>query len=414
MSSRAYLISVAIFSFIGLVFSALSAKVYAAALYGQGSSFCNFSERLNCEAVIGSPWSYLLGIPLSSWGLVYFVGIFFLALRSLRVGRPSAGTACSILTILSGVGTAFSALLFYISETIIQVLCPLCLGVYLATLLLFVVSLFAELDLSLAQKIWRGVKSSFGLFRVIFNMGGEFAVADVRAARLLPIFIVALGYFSARGPILFAGLIGVEPSTHLGDRATIPLNVDEFGGGDFARGNPDAAITIVEFADFQCPWCRDIYPVVEEILERHPDKTYYVLMNYPLDGACNPQIKGKGHENSCYAAHVARCSGEQGKYWEVVEMLFSAPELVGKLPAYHVRQEINRELENLGLDMKAIDECLASDRQLKQIQKDIERGEAAGIAGTPAFWINGKQVENLSFEGLTKLIEDEIARQSLG
>src|SRR5690606_28441524 len=96
------------------------------------------------------------------------------------------------------------------------------------------------------------------------------------------------------------------------------LLLEQGAWGDYYVGSPQAPIQIVEFFDYECPFCRKFYGTLRDILKDYEGKYLLVYKNFPIDASCNPSIKFKAHEHACYAAHVARCAGEQGKFHEVL------------------------------------------------------------------------------------------------
>jgi protein-disulfide isomerase len=176
--------------------------------------------------------------------------------------------------------------------------------------------------------------------------------------------------------------------------------------GDYTLGNPSAPIQIVEFADFECPACRQMYTMLHSILSRYEGKYYFVFRNYPLDGACNPAIQGEFHRYACVAAMFTRCAGEQGKFWEALDLVFTDPLLAGEEPVSKVKDAlVTRAAETLSLDRDGVVECLSSGRYLTKIQSDIAAGDAAGLEGTPALWINGKAVGRPSVDAIEKIFD---------
>ncbi len=169
-------------------------------------------------------------------------------------------------------------------------------------------------------------------------------------------------------------------------------------------GSPDATVTIVEFTDYQCPFCqRHSLQTLPQIKKEYVDtgKVKYVLKNFPLT-----QI----HPHAISAAEAAECAGEQGKYWEMHEKLFSEQkQWAGSNDASAVFKSFAKEL---GLDEKAFDECMTSERYKDKIMADQKEGIAAGVTGTPAFFINGQFISGAQpFQVFQQMIEQALAGQ---
>ncbi|HEX4001033.1 MAG TPA: thioredoxin domain-containing protein [Candidatus Acidoferrales bacterium] len=161
------------------------------------------------------------------------------------------------------------------------------------------------------------------------------------------------------------------------------------------RGDAKAPVTIVEFADFSCPYCRQVEPTVNELLAKYPGKVNVAFRDFPLR-----QL----HPQAQLAAEASRCAGEQGKYWEYHDMLFAN---AGK----QTRDDLVADANALKLDGKQFDACLASGRYKPQIEQDVQLGSRAGIVATPAFFINGTFLNGAqppaAFE---KIIDEELSK----
>ena len=161
---------------------------------------------------------------------------------------------------------------------------------------------------------------------------------------------------------------GLQTQLPFPDLPKIQVSVDD----DPVLGNIDAPITIVEFADYQCGYCRKVYPTLLELMDEYPGKIRLVYRDYPLSG-------GQGGLEPSIAAN---CAGEQDKYWPMHDELMTNSNYseVG-LTAYATK---------IGLDMDAYAACMADPgRNAEEIMNDLRDGGEAGVNGTPAFFING-------------------------
>jgi protein-disulfide isomerase len=159
-------------------------------------------------------------------------------------------------------------------------------------------------------------------------------------------------------------------------------------------GPSAAPVTIVEFSDFQCPFCKRAVATVNEIAKRYPDQVRIVFRHFPLDG----------HALARPAAEASACADAQGKFWPYHDLLFeSSPEL---------GQERLRELAGKSsLDLAAFDACLADGRLRARVEQDLAAGREAGVSGTPAFFVNGIPLSGArSVDEFVELIERELAR----
>jgi protein-disulfide isomerase len=160
------------------------------------------------------------------------------------------------------------------------------------------------------------------------------------------------------------------------------------------RGNPKAPVTVVEFSDFQCSYCVRARPTVDRVRETYGDKVRWVFRHFPLDF----------HAQAEKAGEAAACAGEQGRFWEMHDLLWanSAKLQVADLKAHAA---------TLGLDAPGFGECLDSGRHAGLVRADLEAGQGYGVSGTPAFFVNGRPLVGAQpFEAFAQVIDDELQR----
>ena len=159
------------------------------------------------------------------------------------------------------------------------------------------------------------------------------------------------------------------------------------------KGPADAPVTIVEYADFQCPYCRRGHPGMMRLLNDYKDKVRYVYRDFPLDF----------HPRAVPAAKASLCAREQEKYWEYHYNLL---EMQGDLSD----ADLEKRATDLGLDIEAFKACVGSDRYEAAIQDSFEEGQALGVTGTPSFFINGRMVVGAKpYADLKKIVDEELA-----
>ncbi|MCC7417314.1 MAG: thioredoxin domain-containing protein [Acidobacteria bacterium] len=160
-----------------------------------------------------------------------------------------------------------------------------------------------------------------------------------------------------------------------------------------ARGPENAPIRLIEFSDFQCPFCLRAFPTVMKVLDTYGDRIRFVYRHYPL----------QNHPEARPAAEAAQCAHAQGKFWPFHNRLFENP---GHLSAADLKQAA----ADLGLDTAAFDACVAGRTYRDDVDADIAAADAAGISGTPAFFINGRILSGAQpFEAFKKVIDEELA-----
>ncbi len=170
---------------------------------------------------------------------------------------------------------------------------------------------------------------------------------------------------------------------------------------DYAKGNPFAPVVLVEFSDFECPFCRKLAFDLDELLSDFPGKIEIVFKNFPLDRACNSMIQGDIHGNSCFLAELSRCAGEQDRFWGMVEYLTS---LDKGLDTQKRRTLVREVVEALDLDGPGITECMNSGRQMEKVRSDVVEGTSLKIDYTPALFVNGRHVHIGDRAALRELI----------
>ena len=173
------------------------------------------------------------------------------------------------------------------------------------------------------------------------------------------------------------------------------IRVEVSTDGAPIRGAADAPVTVVEFSDFECPFCKQTHPTLKQLLERYPGKVRLAYRDFPLDSI---------HPQAQRAAEAARCAQDQGKFWEYHDVLFTqSPQLAV--------EDLRRYAGQVGLDVKKFDGCLAAGTHKAAVQRDLDEGNRLGVTGTPAFFINGRTLSGAQpLEAFTRLIDQELAR----
>jgi protein-disulfide isomerase len=162
-------------------------------------------------------------------------------------------------------------------------------------------------------------------------------------------------------------------------------------------GPADAPITIVEWSDYQCPFCKRAYPTVEQVLAEYKGKVRYSHLDYPLPF----------HQQAMPAALAAHCAGEQGKFWEYNNNLYSG---TGDLTA----ADLTKRAADLGLESAAFEACTSSKKFESVIKTNFDDGAAMGVTGTPAFFINGRMLVGAQpIEQFRMIINDELSRKGV-
>jgi len=172
-------------------------------------------------------------------------------------------------------------------------------------------------------------------------------------------------------------------------RYTVPLVAS-----DPVRGNANAPVTIIEFSDYQCPFCARVNPTLDRVRQTYGDKVRIVFKDYPLPN----------HLEAPKAAEAARCAGEQGKYWEMHDAMFANQQAL-QVPT------LKQAARAIGLNGTAFDACLDSGKHTADVQAGYELGNKMGVNSTPSLYINGRALIGAQpFETFKQIIDEELAR----
>jgi protein-disulfide isomerase len=161
------------------------------------------------------------------------------------------------------------------------------------------------------------------------------------------------------------------------------------------RGAAQAPVTLVEFSDFHCPFCKRAQATLKQILDRYPGKVRHVFRDFPVDGL---------HPQARQAAEAARCAHDQGKFWEYHDVLFTSP------PGA-TSDDLRRFAEQTGLAVQVFEHCILTGTHRVTVQQDLDEGTRLGVTGTPTFFINGRLLTGAQpLEAFARIIEDELSR----
>jgi protein-disulfide isomerase len=165
---------------------------------------------------------------------------------------------------------------------------------------------------------------------------------------------------------------------------------DVLSEDDPTIGNPDATFVIVEFADFECPYCLEASNTLRMIAAKYPDKIYYQYRDYPVEEL---------HKNARIAAEAAECANEQGMFWEYHDKIYQNQKSLSDEKFMQLATEV-------GLDTGQFKSCYQGGRYADEVEEDYQAGLSAGVIGTPTFFINGNSVPGaIPYSVLEALIE---------
>ena len=165
--------------------------------------------------------------------------------------------------------------------------------------------------------------------------------------------------------------------------------------GHPAKGPATAPVTIVEFSDFECPYCGGLFPTLKRIEDTYKDKIQIVYRQFPLNNI---------HPRAQKAAEASLCANEQNKFWQLHDAMFIDQKNL-------TVDDLKAKAATISLNAATFATCLDSGKHAAEIQSSLEEGSRLGVDGTPALFINGRYLGgNQPYDAIAKIIEDELLR----
>lgn len=365
------------------------------------ASFCAISEKINCDIVNASSYSKILGVPVSSFAFAFYLVICGMALFALLSQKNRRSTAAFAWFVSIG-GLVCAAYFAYISTAILGVVCIECLIMYAMNLIVFIL-LFSSIDVHLRSVT--GFVRNYILASVGRIANPEFSPKVVHHAAVL------LAVFAA----CWFGMKAIEAK---GKGPSDTVTTDEKSKAFYMQslysiepdpawpvwGNPSAKVTLVEYSEFQCPFCKmaafNLKPYLQEF-KKHI-RLYFV--NYPLDQACNSEMEHPMHQWACMAGKAGICANKLGSFWEFHDDLFRE------------QQKLNEETilsiaEKHGWARGEFRACIDSPETDAQIKKDIASSKKIYVTGTPTIFLNNKKLRYWRDpDFLQRVVKEEIKR----
>lgn len=183
-----------------------------------------------------------------------------------------------------------------------------------------------------------------------------------------------------------AAAAAAQPTNTAPTKVDIAVKTD-----DHIRGNKDATVTLVEYSDFECPYCASVRPTLDKILSDYGDKVQLIYRHFPL--SFHPQAQK--------AAEASECASEQGKFWEMHDKLFDMND-AGTLSV----ENFKKAAGELKLKQSQFDDCLDNDKYANKVKADETEGGQYGVNGTPATFVNGQLVSGaLPYDSFKAVID---------
>jgi len=163
-------------------------------------------------------------------------------------------------------------------------------------------------------------------------------------------------------------------TTQWGAALTVPVTADR----DHGQGPADAAVTLVEYGDYECPYCGAAYPIIKEVQARMGENLRFVFRNFPITTS---------HPHAEQAAEAAEAAASQGRFWEMHDLLYENQRRLGD-------EDLRAYAEQLGLKLESFDKDLAEHVHAARVREDFMSGVRSGVNGTPTFYINGARYDD--------------------
>lgn len=261
-------------------------------------------------------------------------------------------------------------------------------------------------DRSIKINAMPNVKSPLTLGDLAKRVSGLLKVNQV-LYMLLIVAVFLLGYLVARVQMLEKnqGLSSQTQTTQTQTGGQVPQQKTDVKPGKLpVLGKDSAKITMIEFSDFECPFCKRYFDetlpqVIKDYVDRGLVKLNY--RHFPLDF----------HPAAMPSALASECANEQGKFWEYHNKIFNEQDKVSEKTADVITSQLKTWAEDLGLNTSQFNQCLNSSKYQTTVDQDLSDGKAAGVSGTPTFYINGRQLVGAQpFAAFKAIIDEELKK----
>ena len=396
------------FSFVGVVLSGILIEHHISP--ATDSSFvqavCDIGGKSGCDAVNQSDASSLLGMPLAFWGFLYYAIVF--AFSSLYV-KYRQTSLIRIVFYLTLIAILVDVTLLLYSLIVVETVCNLCILTYLATLGVFLGTWF----------VFKSKKEP--VFKLGLDLswlsGQPVALTLIVVSLISVVFVDSFVYLYAKSSSKTTTqghdtLLEEAWESFKRKYESLPTKDLPIAHSPY-KGAQDPVLTIVEFADFLCPHCKQVSLRLKDIVEKYGKSIKVIFKHYPLDQECNKNITSKLHDGSCKIAYLGHCVTQQRveAFWKVHDDVFARLKEWSR-KGRALEKDFNAIVRKSGVNMGAVSSCIPKESTKKTIVSDIELGDSLGVTSTPAIFINGKRVRRLPNDYFfEKLLTYEVQKQ---
>ncbi len=394
MSSAARKLLIA-FALLGLAASSAAAYVHYNLIKNPDySSFCDINTTVSCKAAYLSRYGSVAGVPVAVGGILFFTWVLILIWGSRGKSRIKDSAPAYIFA-ASTLALAVVLYLAYASFFILKEVCPLCVATYVAVIGVFVISGGASsVPVSkLPKRALSDMRVLVGtpvavIIAVLFVGGAAWATNAFPRAENRPV-------------VAPAPAITADQSTELERWWNVQPKV-----ASFPFSNDGAKVLIVEFADFQCPHCKQMYfaykPILDKYLAEYPQDVKFVFKTWPINSNCNPTVPSVNFAASCDASAAFLMAKPKGRAEKLKDWFF-----------LHQEELSPATIRRVAAEVAGITDFDAQyPNVIPAVKADASVGTSLGVSGTPAFFVNGKRVPGAGVppQYFESLIELELKR----
>ena len=400
----------------------------------KASSACDVGGNTSCVEVARSKWAKVnIGeerpeLPLSALVLGFFLTTGLLGFLALRGSDERRAQTVDIITAMAAIGVLDGLFLIYIQAAELKTWCLFCLGIDAVNIILLLAaakasgkgivgSVLGALPPKMPVALIAAVTLVAGTGITYKTYTGELEKAGITGPRTMASKSASSGGKAATGdsashghdshdghdhgepPKAFEDMTEEEKEQAVKEsRAALVQFLDDYktvaakdipaASFDATKGNAQSKVQFVEFADFECPHCRQLGWYMQDIAQRYYELVHFTFKHYPLGKKCNEMMSRDMHPEACQAAVATQCARRQGSFWPYHDQTFDNQ---GQLS----RKKLLSIADKLSLDRSSFDTCLDSDAAWDEVRAQVAVGRQLGLQGTPAVFINGKELPSI-------------------
>lgn len=363
------------FAVLGLIASSAATYVHYNLIRNPDySSFCDINATVTCKAAYLSRYGSIGGVPVAVGGIIFFAWVLVMVWGS-RGRSPIADSAPAYLFAGSTLGLAVVLYLAYASFFVLKEVCPLCVATYVAVIGVFIISGGASSVpmTSLPRRILRDM-------RVL--------VATPLALVIALLFVIGTAWSVTAFPREAERPVAPPVQALATDQQSELERWWEMQpkNENFPIPADGAKVQIVEFADFQCPHCKQMYfaykPIIDKLLAEHPKEVSFVFKTWPLNSNCNASVGSAAFVASCDAAAAYAMAKSKGTADAIKDWFFLHQEEISPATVRRVAEETG----------KVSDFDARYDKAIQEVKTDAAIGSSIGVSSTPSFFVNGRRI----------------------